>query len=93
MSPLTRTGEEFVRMLEFVEENKGRVSHILVYALDRFSRTGGSAIKLTMDLREKFGVTVLAVTQPTDTSNPSGVFLQNDVLSHQPRFYNGIFYT
>ena len=69
--------KEFVRMLAFIEENKGKVSHILVYTLDRFSRTGGGAIKLSMDLREKFGVTVLAVTQPTDTSNPSGVFLQN----------------
>lgn len=65
------------RMLAFIEANKGKISHILVYTLNRFSRTGGGAIKLSMDLREKFGVTVLAVTQPTDTSNPSGVFLQN----------------
>jgi hypothetical protein len=48
---------EFVRMLEFIEANKGNVSHILVYTLDRFSRTGGKAIELTMGLREKSGIT------------------------------------
>src|SRR5579871_5682731 len=69
--------KEFQRMLEFIRKNKGRVSHILVYTLDRFSRTGGGAIKLAQDLRDKYGVTVFAVTQPTDTTNVSGVFQQN----------------
>jgi site-specific DNA recombinase len=69
--------KEFKRMLDFIKANKGRVSHILVYTLDRFSRTGGAAIKLAADLREKYGVSVFAVTQPTDTSNANGVFQQN----------------
>ena len=69
--------KEFLRMLEFIKKHKGKVSHILVYTLDRFSRTGGGAIKLAQDLREKYGVSVFAVTQPTDTSNPSGVLHQN----------------
>ncbi len=69
--------KEFQRMLEFIRKNKGRVSHILVYTLDRFSRTGGAAIKIAQDLRDKHGVTVFAVTQPTDTTNVSGVFQQN----------------
>jgi len=69
--------KEFRRMLEYVAANKGRVSHILVYTLDRFSRTGGAAIKLCDDLRNEYGVSVLAVTQPTDNSNPSGIFQQN----------------
>ncbi len=69
--------KEFLRMLDFIKKNKGRVSHILVYTLDRFSRTGGGAIKLAQDLRDKYGVTVFAVTQPTDTTNASGVFQQN----------------
>ena len=41
--------KEFQRMLEFIKKNKGKVSHILVYTLDRFSRTGGGAIKLAQD--------------------------------------------
>ena len=69
--------KEFLRMLDFIKKNKGKISHILVYTLDRFSRTGGGAIKLAEDLREKYGVTVFAVTQPTDTSNASGVLQQN----------------
>ena len=69
--------KEFQRMLDYIKQQKGKVSHILVYTTCRFSRTGGAAIKLAEDLREKFGVEILAVTQPTDTSNPSGVFQQN----------------
>ncbi|MEO6831570.1 MAG: recombinase family protein, partial [Chitinophagaceae bacterium] len=69
--------KEFQRMQDFIKKNKGQVSHILVYTLDRFSRTGGGAIKLAEDLREKYGVTVFAVTQPADTSNASGVLQQS----------------
>ena len=68
--------KEFLRMLDFIKKNKGLVNEIMVYALDRFSRTGGAAIKLATDLREKYGVNVYAVTQPVDTSNPSGVLSQ-----------------
>ena len=69
--------KEFQRMLEFIRKNKDTVTHILVYTLDRFSRTGGGAIKLAEELREKYGITVFAVTQPADTSNPSGVLQQS----------------
>lgn len=69
--------KEFLRMLEFIKQSKNKISQLLVYSLDRFSRTGGAAIKLATDLREKYGVNVFAVTQPTDTSNPSGVLHQN----------------
>lgn len=70
--------KEFQRMLDFIKKNKGRVKYIFVFTLDRFSRTGGAAIKLKDDLREEFGVHIDAVTQPADTSSPSGV-LQQDV--------------
>ncbi len=69
--------KEFKRMLEFVKKSNGKISQVLVYTLDRFSRTGGAAIKLVTDLREKQGISVFAVTQPTDTTNPSGVLHQN----------------
>src|SRR5947209_2436059 len=38
--------KEFQRMLDFIKKNKGKVNQILVYSLDRFSRTGGAAIKI-----------------------------------------------
>ena len=69
--------KEFQRMLEFIKKNKEKVTHILVYLLDRFSRTGDGAMRLSKELREKYGVTIIAVTQPIDTSNPGGVFQQN----------------
>jgi len=66
--------KEFLRMLNYIRSKKGKIKYILVYTTSRFSRTGGDAIKLAKDLREKYGVHILAVTQPTDTFNVSGVF-------------------
>lgn len=34
--------KEFQRMLQFIQQHSGRIGQILVYTLDRFSRTGGS---------------------------------------------------
>ena len=69
--------KEFQRMLTYIKQHKGKVTHILVYMIDRFSRTGGAAIALAADLRQKYGVDIYAIAQPTDTSNPSGVFQQS----------------
>jgi site-specific DNA recombinase len=69
--------KEFQRMLDYIAKNKGKVSQILVYLTDRFSRTGGAAIKLAEDLRQRYGVTIYAIAQPTDTREESGVFSQN----------------
>ena len=69
--------KEFQRMLDYIKNSKVSISQILVYTVDRFSRTGGSAIKLAQDLRDKYGVSVNAISQPTDMTNPSGIFQQN----------------
>jgi site-specific DNA recombinase len=69
--------KEFYRMLDYLKKNKGRISQVLVYTIDRFSRTGGEAIKLAEDLRMKYGVSINAISQPTDVSNPTGIFQQN----------------
>jgi len=68
---------EFQRMLDFIKKHHGKISQVLVYAIDRFSRTGGEAIKLAQDLRDTYGVFINAVSQPTDVSNPTGIFQQN----------------
>src|SRR5580658_7673970 len=60
--------KEFKRMLDFIRVRKDQISQVVVYALDLFSRTGGAAIKLASNLREKHGISVFAVTQPTDTT-------------------------
>ena len=68
--------KEFVRMITFAKKAKEKISYIIVYSLERFSRTGDNAIWLSRQLRE-LGVTIVSVTQPIDTSNPSGVLQQN----------------
>jgi site-specific DNA recombinase len=76
-SAKTDARKEFQRMLEFIKQSKGRLSTILVYKMTRFSRTGGKAISIADELREKHGVHVKAVTEPIDTSNPSGVLFHD----------------
>ena len=68
--------KEFNRMLKFVKLSKEKISFILVYSLDRFSRTGDSAIYITSQLK-KAGINVMAVTQPIDTNSHTGILQQN----------------
>lgn len=68
--------KEFSRMLKFVKAQKEKISYILVYSLDRFSRTGDSAIYIASELK-KIGVSILAVTQPIDTNSHAGSLQQN----------------
>jgi site-specific DNA recombinase len=69
--------KEFQRMLSYIKKNKNKITHILVYSLDRFSRTGGDAIKIAKDLAGN-GIQIVSVTQMMDTSTPSGQ-LQQDI--------------
>jgi len=62
----------FVEMIRYCYKNK--IGNIVVYAYDRFSRTGD--LKLLDDLSEK-GIKVHAVTQVVDDQTPSGKFTQN----------------
>jgi DNA invertase Pin-like site-specific DNA recombinase len=52
---------EFQRMLR--DASHGKINTIVVYKLDRFSRSAGTAIKLLIDLDEK-GVGFMSATQP-----------------------------
>jgi site-specific DNA recombinase len=65
---------EFKAMIAFVKKCNERISYILVYSLERFSRND-NAIWLSNQLR-KLGIEIVSVTQPIDTSNPSGVMQQ-----------------
>ena len=67
---------EFNRMLKFVKASKEKISFILVYSIDRFSRSGESAIYIASELK-KTGVNIMAVTQPTDTNTHAGALQQN----------------
>ncbi|WP_390936558.1 recombinase family protein [Parapedobacter soli] len=66
--------KQFTAMISFVKKYRGKISYILVYSLERFSRNDNS-IWLTNELR-KLGIEIVSVTQPIDTSNASGQMQQ-----------------
>ena len=70
--------KEFQRMLAYVKKNQ-KVRTIIVYSLDRFSRTGSQASNTIEQLRAK-GIEVKAVQQDFDTSNPSGKMMQEIMM-------------
>ena len=68
--------KEFKRMMDYVRKSKEKISYIIVYSVDRFSRSGENAIYIASQLKQN-GVQIFSVTQPTDTSTPNGSFQQN----------------
>lgn len=73
-SAQTDERKEFTAMLSYVKKCREKISYILVYSLERFSRNDNS-IWLSGQLR-KLGIEIISVTQPIDTSNPSGQMQQ-----------------
>lgn len=66
--------KEFQRMIKYIKSTRHKVSKILVYSLERFSRNENS-IWLSGQLR-KLGIEIVSVTQPIDTTNPAGIMQQ-----------------
>ena len=83
-SAKTDERNEFNRMIRFVKNQKEGVSAILVYSLDRFSRTGDNAIFISSELKKR-GISILSVTQPIDVSTHSGVLQQNIQFIFSPK--------
>lgn len=73
-SAQTDERREFQSMISYVKRCREKVSCILVYSLERFSRNDNS-IWLSGQLR-KLGIEIVSVTQPIDTSNPAGQMQQ-----------------
>lgn len=76
-SAKTDDRKEFQRMIDFCQRSKGKISTILVYKMTRFSRSGGKAISLADELRNKYGIHIIAVSEQVDTSHSTGVVMQN----------------
>ncbi len=69
----------FQNMLKFVkvkQQSSDRISYIIVYSTDRFSRSGANAIYIASELKKQ-GIAVISVTQPTDSYSASGNLQQN----------------
>ena len=75
-SAKTDERKQFKKMLDFVRRSKEKVSYIIVYSVDRFSRTGANGMFIASELRKQ-GISVQAVSQPSDTATASGRFQQN----------------
>ncbi|GAA4746388.1 recombinase family protein [Flavisolibacter ginsenosidimutans] len=75
-SAKTDERKAFNSMLAYVKKCKEKVSYIIVYSVDRFSRSGANAIYITEQLK-RGGITVQSVTQPTDATTASGSLQQN----------------
>ena len=68
-------GKLYEEMITYVSMNK-RINIILVYSYDRFSRAGAEAIVTKAFLKTK-GISVISVTQPIDSDNMAGEFMEN----------------
>lgn len=75
-SAKTDERKHFNNMLQFVKRSKQKVSLIIVYSVDRFSRSGANAIYIANQLKEQ-GISVHSVSQPTDATTASGSLQQN----------------
>ena len=64
-SAKTDERKEFNRMLSFVKKCPDKITYIIVYSVDRFSRSGANAIYIKDQLRSE-GIFLVAVTQPGD---------------------------
>ena len=67
---------EFNNMLSFLNKSRDKISYIIVFSVDRFSRSGANAIYIAEQLKQK-GISLISVMQPTDVSTPSGALQQN----------------
>ena len=59
-SAKTDERKEFVRMLSFVKRSKEKIRWIVVYNVDRFSRTGANGIYIANELKKQ-GISILSV--------------------------------
>ncbi len=78
-SARTEDRKEFQRMMDFIKQKEGEISYLIVYSLDRFSRSGENAMIVASKLKS-LGVSLVSVTQPTDTDSDMGKFYQSLLL-------------
>ncbi len=75
-SAKTDERKEFNKMLSFIKKSKEKISWIIVYSPDRFSRSGANAIYISSQLKT-VDIIITSVTQQTDATTASGTMQQN----------------
>jgi site-specific DNA recombinase len=68
------TRREFMNLINKVRKAKRKPYGILVYVMNRFSRTGGTAITIAEELTTKLGVQLIEVSSGLDTSTEAGKY-------------------
>ncbi|MGE0077654.1 MAG: recombinase family protein [Bacteroidales bacterium] len=66
------TRKEFTELIQRVRRSKSKPHAILVYVMNRFSRTGGNAIAIATELVDELGVNLIEVSSGVDTSTKEG---------------------
>ncbi len=81
-SAKTDERKEFTEMIAFAKKHKA--TYIIVYSIERFSRSGISAISIATKLREH-GIFIISVLQDFDSRTHNGEFMQNIMflMAHQ----------
>ncbi len=72
-SAKTDERKEFKKMIDFIKKGKTKVSNLVVYSLDRFSRAGSTWL---IDQLRGWGVRIISVTQPADSNTANGRWYQ-----------------
>jgi site-specific DNA recombinase len=66
------TRKEFQALITKVKKSHKKPFGILVYIMNRFSRTGGNAVSIVNDLVERLGVHLIEVSSGLDTTTDEG---------------------
>lgn len=76
-----------IELLEYCKQNKGKVTAVIIYKIDRMSRSTYDYLEIKRRLAS-YGVTIVSITEPTDSS-PTGEFLET-LMAAQARLDNAI---
>ena len=61
---------ELQRLIEDIKKN--RISHVIVYKLDRLSRSQKDTLYLIEDIFNVYGVSFVSINESIDTASPTG---------------------
>ncbi|MCD6200450.1 MAG: recombinase family protein [Bacteroidales bacterium] len=66
------TRKEFIRLLTEVKKARIKPFAIIIYKMNRFSRSGGKSIALATELVDEIGVHLIEIVSEIDTTTPKG---------------------
>ena len=78
---------QFQNLLSYRRENKGRIHHVVIYAINRFARNSFDHAVVRAYL-QRLGVTLRSVTEPVDDSS-TGKLMEN-ILAAFSQFDNDV---